>query len=624
MDVNFFVILGDSKEEKNYSLSNGTTISVGRDSACDMPLEMPNVSHKHCILYYQNEVLILEDVGSSNGTYVNGLKISKSIVSVGDFIQIGSFKIYVQNIYADNSEKDEKGTGRVPSVETASRLKLDRSKTAPQKAVDMRTTLQPLSEITEMMQNPKYRETLGGNIIYKKSKKDPAFAEILETDHNRLKKSLELLHDIGRIISQHSDFESLMFSILEKLLSYLEVARGCLLFKTKSSQRGFSSLFLSPSGETGKFTNEEFMISRSVLQAALNEGVGTVSANTLADSRFEENSSARKLNIQSVVCVPLEGHSGILGALYLDSTWHNRRFRQEDLDIVTAIGRQVGLVIERMQAVDALQRTNERLEDLVKERTSELMDSRQKALEANRAKSAFLANMSHELRTPLNAIIGYSELILEDSEEEESIKTEILRPDLKKISTAGKHLLALINDILDISKIESGKIEFFPEKFTIDHLVEEVKMTIQTLIEKNKNTFEIRSDPNMGSMFSDLTKLRQCIFNLLANAAKFTENGKITLDISLKQENDQDWIIFSISDTGIGISAEQKTKLFKAFSQVSTSNSRRHEGAGLGLAISQRICQLMGGEIYVKSKIDEGSTFIIHVPRDLKQNNIVE
>ncbi|MDB4766105.1 response regulator [bacterium] len=231
---------------------------------------------------------------------------------------------------------------------------------------------------------------------------------------------------------------------------------------------------------------------------------------------------------------------------------------------------------------------------------------------ANESKSQFLANMSHELRTPLNAVIMYSELLAEEAEEED---VPDFIPDLMKIRSAGKHLLELVNGVLDVSKVEAGKMELFAEEFNIANLINEVVTTVQPLIEKNNNQAEVKIESDVSTMTGDITKLRQVLFNLLSNASKFTSNGKIGLAIS--RDAPEKKIIFKVSDTGIGMTKEETDRLFQPFMQADSSTNRKFGGTGLGLAIIKRFTDLMQGDVSVKSVKDKGTTFTVKMPEFL-------
>ena len=252
----------------------------------------------------------------------------------------------------------------------------------------------------------------------------------------------------------------------------------------------------------------------------------------------------------------------------------------------------------------------------LKEAQIALVQAKSEAESASRAKSAFLANMSHELRTPLNAIIGYSELLKEDCED---LGYTDFISDIEKIRIAGTHLLSLINDILDFSKIEAGKMELNLEEFDVGSMLAAIDSTVRPLIEKNANTLHIEMDDNLGSMVADVTKVRQIILNLMSNAAKFTERGQITLDVSGRAEHGTDYIRFAVRDTGMGMTSEQAGRIFSEFTQADASTTRKFGGTGLGLAISQRFCQMMGGIIEVESAMGAGSTFTVQLPRRVQR-----
>lgn len=299
---------------------------------------------------------------------------------------------------------------------------------------------------------------------------------------------------------------------------------------------------------------------------------------------------------------------------------------------VLLVGWGVWSLVQIRSSARQLRRANETLEDRVEERTAalrrtlgeldqeildrtkaenELREARDLAEQHTQAKSQFLANMSHELRTPLNAIIGYSELLKEDAEDQEL--TEFV-PDLEKIRTAGKHLLELINGVLDLSKIEAGKMELFLEEFDAAKLIGDVATVAQPLVEKNRNRLVIEGVESVGPITSDQTKLRQILFNLLSNACKFTEDGEIRLRCARVAGEEGERIEISVSDQGIGMNEEQVSKVFQAFTQADASTTRKFGGTGLGLTITREFCHMMGGTIDLESTPGVGTTFTVRLP----------
>ncbi len=299
-----------------------------------------------------------------------------------------------------------------------------------------------------------------------------------------------------------------------------------------------------------------------------------------------------RLGLRGTLAVPLLWEDRLIGGLAVSRKTPGK-FPPETIELLSTFAAQSALAIQNARLFRELDAKGRQLEI------------------ASRHKSEFLANMSHELRTPLNAIIGYSEML---EEEAAGLGDGRFLADLSKIHAAGRHLLELINAVLDLSKIEAGKMELYLESVDVASLARDIAAVIQPLAERNGNHLEVRCQPDVGIIRADATKLRQALLNLLSNACKFTERGTVSLAAAREDAEGGDWVTFAVGDTGIGIAPEQMGRLFQEFSQADASTTRTYGGTGLGLAVSQRLCRLMGGDITVVSQLGTGSTFTIRLP----------
>ncbi|HZO29670.1 MAG TPA: GAF domain-containing protein, partial [Chloroflexota bacterium] len=404
---------------------------------------------------------------------------------------------------------------------------------------------------------------------------------------------LQALGEVGEAVSSSLDLQEVLTTIVSHATRLVGADGGTIYelddqtatFSPRASDRMPEELLASVQQDRLRLADDN-VVGRAALR-----GQAVQVSDLAAETDFAPSAALdalRQTGFRALLAVPLTREQRVVGALVIRRKTPGA-FPQAVVDLLQTFASQSVLAIE-----------NARLFQQVHETSCELEL-------ASQHKSQFLANMSHELRTPLNAIIGYSEMLQEEAEE---IGEEAFIPDLQKVNAAGKHLLGLINDILDLSKIEAGRMDLFVESFDVGQLVQDVEAIVQPLVEKNGNALVVECSDQIGTMHADQTKLRQTLFNLLSNAAKFTDHGTIGLTI----QREPDWVTFAVADTGIGMTEEQLSRLFEAFSQAEASTRSRYGGTGLGLAISRHFCRLMGGDLTVESAYGQGSTFTVRLP----------
>jgi GAF domain-containing protein/CheY-like chemotaxis protein len=404
---------------------------------------------------------------------------------------------------------------------------------------------------------------------------------------------LKALGEVGNAVSSTLDLDTVLTTILEHANQLAGTQGGQIFDYDEATDE------LRPRATSGYSQDLEVFLRREPIrkgQGVTGKSILTRQPEQVPDISVEGayNIRLRKLILdggyRALLAVPLIRENQVMGALTI-ARKEPGEFPQQVVDLLATFASQSALAMQNARLFHELEI-------------------------ASQHKSTFVANMSHELRTPLNAIIGYSEMLQEDAVDEGA---EELVPDLKRVNTAGKHLLELINSILDLSKIEAGKMELQLEEFSVADTVEGIRDVIQPLAEKNGNRFEVDCEASIGVMRADLTKVRQVLFNLLSNACKFTENGTVSLTVSNEVVAGDAWVTFEVTDTGIGLTAEQLGRLFQEFSQADSATTRKYGGTGLGLALSRRLARLMGGEVTVASTEGQGSTFTARLPANVAQ-----
>jgi signal transduction histidine kinase/CheY-like chemotaxis protein/putative methionine-R-sulfoxide reductase with GAF domain len=418
---------------------------------------------------------------------------------------------------------------------------------------------------------------------------------------NELRESLEqqtATADVLKVISRSTfDLKAVLNTLVETAVRVCEADIGNIARPVEGDAYQIEASY----GQSAALHEE---LARRTLKAGKGSVIGRTALNRapvhILDAQTDPDYELREAleigGYHTMLGVPLVRESNIVGVFGLARTTV-RAFTEKQIELVTTFADQAVIAIENVRLFD------------------EIQDKSHQLAEASQHKSQFLASMSHELRTPLNAIIGVTEMLLEDARD---FKREDELEPLDRVLRAARHLLALINDILDLSKLEAGRMELHLESFPLAPLIKDVAKTIEPMATKNGNQIVIECPPDLGTMHADQTRVRQALLNLASNANKFTEKGTVTIAAQPQRNDGRDWITIAMTDTGIGMTPEQMGKLFQEFSQADASTTRKYGGTGLGLAISRQFCRMMGGDITVDSKPGEGSTFTIRLPRVVK------
>ena len=447
-----------------------------------------------------------------------------------------------------------------------------------------------------------------------------------EEEQRRLADENAVSASIGRIVSSSVNLEDVYdaFALeVRTLVRFDWLAISILDQKSENQRIDYVSNGLVPNLRRGVSLplKDSFVGAVAEQRCFLVETITeSIDGQSATDQKYLSTRPMAEAGFRAILGVPLFSRRRVIGTLVFASADEDP-YSESEITAASNVADQVAGAIanaqiyaERQETQTQLLKARDELENRVLERTLELEKTKNTAEEATKAKSQFVANMSHELRTPLNAIIGYSEHLIEVAVEEDNPSSV---RNLERITVAGKHLLTLVNDILDLAKVEAGKMDLFIEEFSISNVVEEVRAISETFIQANNNTLTVDCPDNIGLMRTDQVKVRQMLFNLLSNAAKFTETGEISLSVERERSGETDWIIFKVADTGIGMAPAVVNRLFQPFTQADSSTARRYGGSGLGLSLCRSFSQMMGGAITLESKLGSGSKLVIRLPASI-------